>query len=51
MFLLCSKFRTEELFKLQKSDLKDGYILFKKEIKKDRLKGKNYEINNEIAMK
>ena len=45
MLLLCTKFRPEELLKLKKSDLKDGYILFRKETKKDRSKGKNKDEN------
>jgi len=45
MLLLCTKFRLEELLKLKKSDLKDGYILFRKETKKDRSKGKNKDEN------
>ncbi len=45
MLLLCTKFRPEELLKLKKSDLKDGYILFRKENKKDRSKGKNKDEN------
>ena len=40
MLYACTKFRPEELLKLKKSDLKDGYILFRKETKKERSKGK-----------
>ncbi len=40
MLLFCTEFRIEELLKLKKSDLKDGYILLRKETKKDRSKGK-----------
>ena len=34
------KLRPEELLKLKKTDLKDGYILFRKEIQKERSLGK-----------
>ena len=40
MLLTCVDIRPEALLKMKKSDLKDGYILFRKEIKKDRSKGK-----------
>ena len=40
MLYACTDFRPEELLKLKKSDLKDGYILFRKETKKGRSKGK-----------
>jgi len=40
MLLSCTDIRPEELVKFKKSDLKDGYILFRKEIKKGRSKGK-----------
>jgi len=39
MLLGCTKFRIEELLKLKKSDLKDKYILFRKETKKERAQG------------
>ena len=39
MLYACTKFRPEELLKLKKSDLKDGYILFRKEIQKGRSVG------------
>ena len=40
MLLSCVDIRPDHLLKFKKSDLKDGYILFRKEIKKDRSKGK-----------
>ena len=39
MLLTCVDIRPEALLKMKKSDLKDDYILFRKEIKKDRSKG------------
>jgi len=36
----CTPIRTTALLKLKKSDLKDGYILYRKEIQKDRSIGK-----------
>ena len=36
----CTPIRTTALLKLKKSDLKDGYILYRKEIQKDRSVGK-----------
>jgi hypothetical protein len=40
MLYACTDFRPEELLKLKKSDLKEDYILFRKETKKGRSKGK-----------
>ena len=40
MLLACVDIRPDHLLKFKKSDLKDGYILFRKEIKKDRSKSK-----------
>ena len=40
MLNACTPIRTEHLLKLKKSDLKDGYILFRKEIQKERSFGK-----------
>ena len=40
MLLTCVDIRPDELLKFKKSDLKENYILFRKEIKKDRSKGK-----------
>ena len=40
MLLTCIDIRPEHLLKFKKSDLKDDYILFRKEIKKDRSKRK-----------
>ena len=38
MLLTCVDIRPDHLLKFKKTDLKDGYILFRKEIKKDRSK-------------
>ena len=40
MLLTCVDIRPEHLLKFKKSDIKDDYILFRKEIKKDRSKAK-----------
>ena len=40
MLNACTPIRPEHLLKLKKSDLKDGYILFRKEIQKERSLGK-----------
>ena len=38
MLCTCIKMRPEEMLKLKKTDIKDGYILFRKETKKNRSK-------------
>ena len=40
MLNACTPIRPEHLLKLKKSDLKDGYILYRKEIQKERSVGK-----------